>query len=383
MISAIAEPNNASDIAPESNSSYHSTHTPQYTLCDIATQDKQKLLTSFGSQSSSYFTLQPEVEIFGCKDHGYISFQSQTTILGRVNIVFCDPVCKKEHTSELIAEFLLNTPGKSIFMGVTKEIASILRKHNYHTNQMGTEFSINIKNFQVKGKDKKHLRHAANLGRRHGLTVKELDWSEIDQHEVRQISEQWRSQKVVNSRELKLLTRPPEFQNEWNVRKFYCFEGKKLLGYVFFDPYFENGNVVGYCANIIRKSPQAKPSDLLDYIILEAINIFKQEGIDQLSLGISPLYNIEQEGGDRATLRGLQKFLYHRGNSLYAFKPLAYHKTRYRGDERKWYICTHNISLLKTVLAILQGTQVIPKANITNKSKLFPIPVNGRSTQKC
>lgn len=382
MISAIAELNTDLDTASEPNSIYHLTHNPEYTLDRISVQEKKELLTKFGHQSSSYFTLQPGVQHFGCKNHGYISFQSQMTLMGRVNIVFCNPICALEHISGLIREFLSKTPGKSIFMGVTKEIASILRTHNYHTNQMGTEFSLNLKNFEVKGKDKKHLRHAANLGERHGLTVKELNWSEIDQNEVRHISERWRSQKAVNSRELKLLTRPPEFQNEWKVRKFYCFKDGKVLGYVFFDPYFEKGKVVGYCANIIRKCPQAKPSDLLDYIILEAIKVFKQEGVDQLSLGISPLYNIEQEAGDRAIVRGLQKLLYHHANSLYAFKPLAYHKTRYRGDESKWYICTHNISLLKIAQAVLQGTQVVSKFNKPSSS-LYSLPISESNTQKC
>ena len=372
MTSATAELN----TALESSSSYRLSDTPQYTLGNISTQEKKHLLSKFGHQSSSYFTLQPNVEFFGCKHRGYISFQRQKTVLGQVIIVFCDPVCKKEYTFELIRAFLLNTPGKTIFLGVTKEIASILRMQNYYTNQMGTEFSLELKSFQVKGKDKKHLRHAANLGKRYGLTVRELSWTEIDQNEVHRISESWRLHKTVNNRELKLLTRPPEFRNEWEVRKFYCFEGKSLLGYVFFDPYFENGKVIGYCANIIRKCPQAKPSDLLDYIILEAIKIFRQEGIGQLSLGISPLYNIEQETGDRAIVRGLQKFLYHHGNSLYAFKPLAYHKTRYRGDENKWYICTRNISLIKTALAVLQGTQLAPKINHTDRNRVHPLSIS-------
>lgn len=376
MISATAELNTTQINTPQEKPALQLVNDAPGIFEHLSIKEKQQFLSNYGNQSSAYFTLQPGVSTFGDKARGYIAFRRQSTVLGRVNIVFCNPICSSSQLSELIASFLLNTPGKTIFMGIDKEVASCLQQHGYRLNQMGTEFSINLSHFEVKGKEKKHLRHAANLGKRHGLSVRELEWEDIDQNAVHQISEQWRAQKAVNSRELKLLTRPPAFRNEWKVRKFYCFQGEKLLGYVFFDPYFKNGKIIGYCANIIRKDPTAKPSDLLDYIILEAINTFRSEGIQQLSLGISPLYNIEKEDNDRPALRVIQRFLFENGNTLYAFKPLAYHKTRYRGDETKWYVCTRNISITKTVLAILQGTQLVPKTKAAKNDALQPIPVS-------
>ena len=48
----------------------------------------------------------------------------------------------------------------------------------------------------------------------------------------------------------------PTFENEWAVRKFYCYKGDELLGFVFFDPFFENGKTIGYTANILRSKPR-------------------------------------------------------------------------------------------------------------------------------
>lgn len=329
-------------------------------LCEHLTlAEKRHLLSKYGRQSSAYFTLQQEVKIFGDPRQGYIAYQPQTTPFGRVNIAFANPICAIYQTKALVQSFLKQIPGKSLFMGVDGDTANCLSTLGYRSNQMGTEFSFNLQDFKIQGKEKKHLRHAANLGKRHQLTIKELNWHNVDQQSVLHISESWRSQKAVNSRELKLLTRPPVFHDEWQVRKFYCFKGDKLLGYVFFDPYFKDGRIVGYCANILRKAPDAKPSDLLDYIILEAIKVFRQEGVEQLSLGISPLYNVNRETNDRPSIRYLQQFLFNYGNSLYAFKALAYHKTRYRANEHKWYFCSHDISTVKAVWAVLQGTHLI------------------------
>ncbi|MCP5161511.1 MAG: DUF2156 domain-containing protein [Hahellaceae bacterium] len=325
----------------------------------LSLAEKQKLVAQFGTQSSAYFNLQSGVEHFGIADIGFIAYHPQKTPMGLVNMVFANPVCAPENLATLIASYLNSVKGKTMFMGVDEVVRKVLADLGYSSNEMGTEFSFDITSFDVKGKTKKHLRHSSNLGERCGLTVKEQRWEDVDHDAVRAISEQWRSNKVVKQRELRLLTRPPEFDNAWGVRKFYCYQGDTLLGYVFFDPYFENGKVVGYCANILRRVSDAGPSDLLDFVILEALKVFKAEGIKRLSLGISPLYNVESCEGENATLRRLEQFMYKHCNMIYAFQSLAYHKTRYRADETKWYVCAKDMSSIKVALAVLLGTNLV------------------------
>gem|GEM_PF-654255 len=325
----------------------------------LSETQRQELVRLYGYQSSAYFNLQEGVEHFGFEGIGFLSYFPQKTALGRVNIIFTNPVCHPEKMERLISSFFAMVPGKTIFLGVDRIMADTLSKFDFSANQMGTEFSMPIQSYEIKGKSKKHLRHSANLGKRCGLTVKELPWADVDHKAVQRISEEWRGNKAVKGRELRLLTRPPEFHDGWGVRKFYCYEGDKLLGYVFFDPYFKDGKVVGYCANILRKDPDARPSDLLDFTILEAMKKFKKEGIQELSLGISPMFQVEKEKGDRAGLRYLQKLMYKYANSLYAFQALAYHKTRYRAEESKWYLCTDDAAVSKVVLAILFGTNLL------------------------
>src|SRR5690606_39737216 len=110
-------------------------------------------------------------------------------------------------------------------------------------------------------------------------------WEPIDAAEVRGLSDAWRSQKAVSGRELRLLTRPPVFSEEWGVRKFYCYQDQRLIGYVFFDPFFREGQLIGYTANILRTWPGIRPSGVLDHILLEAIKQFQSEGVSNLSLG--------------------------------------------------------------------------------------------------
>lgn len=291
------------------------------------------------------------------------------TLLGRINVVFSNPVCDERGRRWLLREFLNSVPGRALFVGVDGGAAEDLRMLGYTINEVGTEFSFRIPGFSVAGKRKKQLRHAANLGEREGLSVIEQAEANVDSAGARRISESWRLSKAVKQRELRLLTRPPQFSDEWKVRKFYCYQEGRMLGYVFFDPFFKDGAVVGYTANVLRQDTESSPSGLLDYIILEAMKTFELEGIEQVSLGISPAYNVQACAGDSKLIRGICRLLYEKGNSFYAFKALSYHKSRYRAKETKWYLASKNTPVLTLLWTILRGTGILGRPPLVKSVK--------------
>lgn len=325
----------------------------------LAEGSSQELMKRYGYQSSAYFTLQSGVERFGIEGVGFVAYAPVKTLLGRVNVVFANPVCHDRGRRWLLQEFINTVSGRVLFVGVDGGAAEDLRELGYTINEMGTEFSFRIPGFSVSGKDKKQLRHAANLGKRQNLIVIEQTAEEADLASAHRISDGWRLSKAVKQRELRLLTRPPEFDDEWGVRKFYCYQDGHLLGYVFFDPFFKNDKVIGYTANVLRQDTENSPSGLLDYIILEAMKTFEKEGIEQVSLGISPVYNVQAHAGDSKIIRGICRFLYEKGNHFYAFKALSYHKSRYRAKEAKWYLASKDTPVLTLLWTVLRGTGIL------------------------
>lgn len=319
----------------------------------------QQLLTQYGSQSSAYFTLQHSARRFGIPGLGFLAYQPVLWTGLRFNVVFANPVCDPRTRPWLMRNFLQKVPGRHLFMGIDQDVAEELRTLGMRINQFGTEFSIDSREFSVRGKDKKQIRHAANLGRREPVQVREQPWQAVTERGVQAISRLWSRHKAVGNRELSLLTRPPVMADEWEVRKFYGYLDGEMLGYVFFDPYFRDGRVIGYTANILRQDPDRAPAGLLDYILLQAMEKFHQEGVHELSLGIAPLHDIHPLPGDRWLLRRLGQTLYQHGNHFYAFKALSYHKTRYRGRGTRWYIATDKSSALSILWSVLQGTGVI------------------------
>lgn len=319
----------------------------------------EQFLRAHGCQSSSYFSLQPDCYHYLDRSRGFVPYVPITLFGLRVNVVPTRPLAAECDMPALLAGFEKDVPGQALFVGVDSMMAGVLADRGFDATMMGTEFSITPASFSVRGRAMKQLRHARNLHRRYDVRVEELAAGAISRGQVEAISRSWRQNKAVKQRELGLLTRPPVFDDEWGVRKFYGFVDDTLAAYVFFDPYFKNGELQGYCANILRASPEANRLGILDHIMLKAVEQFGREDIEEVSLGIAPLHGIRSFPDDRAGLRWAQQGLYRHGNRLYAFAPLAYHKSRYRGRKTPWFVCARNISSFRVVATLLKGTGLI------------------------
>jgi lysylphosphatidylglycerol synthetase-like protein (DUF2156 family) len=318
---------------------------------------RQRLVKRFGTQGSVYFNFQADVKHVGKPELGFISYFEQKFLRSTYNIVFTNPVCAPANSRPLLELFLESSKRKTMFFGIDHHTAETLAELGYKTNHIGPEYWLPVQEFKVEGKGKKHLRWAKNLGER-GFTVKEQPWSDVSGDEVRSISNQWRRKKAIKHRELRLLTRPPEFKDEWRVRKFYCYKDGVLVGYVFFDPHFENGETIGYCANILRGNPEIKPNGFLDFTILEAMKVFKKEGVRYLSLGFSPLHDLRKTPHEIPAIRTIANLFYTYGSKVYSFQTLAFHKNRYRPEQTEMYVAVKGISVPSVVALTINSLNV-------------------------
>jgi flavin-dependent dehydrogenase len=327
-------------------------------VCESANTEVMGFLKCFGNQSSSYFSCQSACRYFVDPALGCIAYAPQRVGLKVVNVIPTRPLCRPEDTYALLQRLESFTSHQSLLIGVDAIAKNALKPYGYAHSQLGREFQVPIRQFQVAGKSKKYLRWVANFATR-GFEVKEQSWADVDQARVKSISSTWRQSKTFSWRELAMLTRPPVFGDEPGVRKFFCYLNGYLVGYVFFDPYYQDGVVNGYCANILRSDPSVRPHGFLDYVVLCAVEKFRAEGINTLSLGMAPLYGVEAEENDLPLVRGLARFVYNNGSFIYAFKDLAYHKQRYRMTESPWYICYKNLSLLTVAIATAKACRVL------------------------
>lgn len=287
-------------------------------------------LRCFGQGSLAYSSMQPKLDHYLVPGIGYVPF----ALISDANVPVClsDPICSSKDTPRLLSRFF-DCYDYPIFIHISQDVARMLSELGFLINEIGTETIIEIPKFTLAGKDKEFLRSQRNRARKDGVTVTEKSCKEIFEV-LKSISAAWLAKKTVHSHELSFIVRPAVYVDEPDVRIFIARRNGTVIGFVVFDPMYKDERVIGYVANTLRSVDNLSYS-VCDCIIMEAMQVFKNEGIDTLSLGYSPLYKVEDGGTFNYSklLKAIFNYTYKHSNCVYEFKSLAFHKSRYRPDQ--------------------------------------------------
>jgi lysylphosphatidylglycerol synthetase-like protein (DUF2156 family) len=293
-----------------------------------------QLMRKHGKGSLSYSALQQGMKWFVKPGVGFIQYE-QLEHLAHNAVCLGDPVCAPEEMEGMFRDFIAAFPDP-MFIHLSKEAATILAKpeFNFFINEMGVETILDAQTFALTGNKKEYLRSQRNRASKDGVTVAEMSEGTVSPEQLKRISEEWMHKKANHDHELAFLVRPAVFEYEPDVRKFIAQHNGEVVGFVFFDPMYRDGKIYGYMANILRTLGERSYS-VTDYIIIEALNVFKAEGIEQLSLGFCPFLNVNDNGEFNYSkpLHDLFRYAYEHANYMYSFKSLAFHKERYRPDQ--------------------------------------------------
>jgi len=315
--------------------------------------DKWDLLSPFlrqhGREALAYATLQAGMEYFIDDELGYLAFTSVThPLFARKTrrIVLSDPVCSHENLPKLLARFLEKNP-KAIFAVISESCAEALRKLGFKINCIGPEPEIPIQTYNTKGnwKDLDMIKRARNEAKREGYLIREESIETVDKQKLHDVSSKWMGTKILNDREIWIYARRPVLEKEEDVRKFIAYDkGGNIIGYVFYDPMYRDGQVYGYSANISR-CDESKYGRLATAVHMEAIDIFKTEGKEVLNLCLAPFVRLTLGKYNDDLITKIFFVLSEKyGNDIYNFKGLAFHKSKYRVPEKPLYFASNSWS---------------------------------------
>ncbi|HOW99199.1 MAG TPA: phosphatidylglycerol lysyltransferase domain-containing protein, partial [Deltaproteobacteria bacterium] len=108
-------------------------------------------------------------------------------------------------------------------------------------------------------------------------------------------------------------------------------------GFVYFDPIYQNGEVVSYVPNISRFSTRFKPG-IFYPLMNHAFEVFKAEGIKVINLGLCPLVVDDRDlPGESVLQKKMNRLLYAYGNWIFNFKGLYFTKSRFGGTVIKTF----------------------------------------------
>jgi len=315
------------------------------------------LLHRYGNSSLSYSLKQPGLEFFGDGEHGLIAYRKQW---GSV-IVLGEPLCARSQTSKLVSDFLGEFP-KPLFAQVERATVQILHEMGFSITPAGVDAVLDVHSFSTAGKRMEDLRRHQTRAVSEGVEIQEMVDTVGLRRELHHISSFWIQTKKVHTRELEFLIRPLSLEPELGTRIFVATQNERMIGFVVFDPFYNDENIVGYTASILRALPNA-PTGTLDAITLNALEAFRSEGIRELSLGVSPFWHMDDHRCDfnrlAMPLYGACRFL-----SRFPWQPivntsgLCFHKSRYRPIERAVYMASVSPIGIREMVALLRVCKI-------------------------
>lgn len=293
-----------------------------------AMERARPLVLRYGQNPASYLTLEEDKLLYFSRcAEGVIPYG----IVGTTVIVNGDPVCAPEDFPAVLAEFrefCRKSSHKLVLLSVTDVFLEEYRRQGFGTVKCGEEARFDLSGYDIAGKKGAKMRMNINHAARAGVTVREYRPLEARCPEVeqamRRITKEWLAGK--KSGLLSFTMGTVGLERPMDRRYFYaCDKTGRICGYNVYCPY---GGGRGYMADITRRSQDA-PGGVTETIMYEAFQVFRQEGVESVSLGIAPLSNLIPADGRPNSAEKLLNFVYEHLNSCYGFKDLRRAKENY------------------------------------------------------
>lgn len=326
-------------------------------VVSLSQQTRLALLHQHGNFSIAYSTaFQPLMDYFG-DEQGYIAYRQrwgETFVLG-------DPVCSADRSGELLEAFVQQFP-RALFVQCGKTTARILERLKFRINEIGIDTRLDLTSWTFAGRQREWLRYGDNWISRRGYQIREGSFVD-ERGAVEHVSESWRKTRRVKRKEVRFMNRPIMLEDEPGVRRFMLYDpAGNLQAFVLFDPLYLDGRISGYVTCMKRRMPDL-PQYAEPAIMKRAIEVFQEEGVPSVWLGLSPLADIENREFRCNRILDWTTRYYHSAGWInrwfYNFTGHTQFKKRFRGEEQKAYFASRYLWNTKPLLSLCSLCGVI------------------------
>lgn len=315
------------------------------------------LLRQHGNSTLAYSaTFQKGLRHFG-DERGFIAFKQ----VGGTALALSDPIAPRGEWPRLIEGFCA-AHKDACFCQISRPAAEVLAQRRFFVNEMGVDTRLDLASYTFDGKEKRNLRMATNRMEKRGYVTRECALSEVDLREVWNLSEAWRDTRTIKRREVVFLNRPFDLGDEPDVRRFFTFDASgKLVALGFFDPLYENGEVIGYSTSFKRRLPEAdlKAGQAITRLAIEQ---FQREGRKYVFLGLSPMADIaDRDFRCNPMVAAWFRFAYRNrlfNRYLYNLQGHAEHKREFRGEALQTYFASDKILALPRLFMLMVACDI-------------------------
>ena len=288
------------------------------------------LVNLYSQNPSAYLTLEDDKLLyFGQKVDGVIPYG----VVGSTIVINGDPICADSDFPVLLAEFkefCQRSAHNLFFISVTDHFLEEYKKQGFGWVKNGEEARFHLADYEISGKKGAKMRMNINHARKAGVVVHE--YCPLKQRDAQieadlnRITNEWLQQK--KSSMLTFVMGTVGLENPMDKRYFYATDADgKIVAFIVFVPFLGKR---GYMADVTRHGTGA-PSGVMETILYDAFQVFKDEGIEYGSLGVAPLAGLENDSSN--PVEKLLCFAYNHLNDCYGFRDLYRAKEKYSPTE--------------------------------------------------
>ena len=330
---------------------------PKVEHADLSHLKRLDIFRRHGDFSLAYSTaVQKGLSYFGDAG-GYIAFRTKM----KHHFALGDPVADPGDHEALIARFVREA-GDPWFVQIGQSTARTLSRMGYLVNRLGVDTRLELATHDFSGKRNETVRYSEKWLQRKGYAIVDDKGQTVVLDDIRLLSENWRSERIVSRWEMTFLNRPFEIIRGVDMRRFLLLDpGGHLVAILDFDPLFRDGKVVGYTTAFKRKAAGATPHAEVGMTKFAA-DRFREEGVPLVTLGLSPLLDIGPSGfAESGFWRGAFQTAYGSrfiNRSRFNLQGQAAFKRRFHGMEEPVYVAFRKGTLME-MLGLLRLVKAV------------------------
>ena len=291
-----------------------------------STADLREKIKTYGLSSNSFLTLYPGFTYFNSKDPavaGTVAFVDTDYAW----VAATEPLADEKNKLILMQEFstAARAAGKSaIFIPVGADTAQKAKTIGYDSLMIGSEPVFELKTFDC-GLDNIFL---AKQMKSRGAQVQAFEAKTITVEKKREFDEiilEWLETRRMTP--LSFLNKVAPWEHSADKRYFSVEQNGRTLAFVAAIPIWPRNG--WYLIDLLRRSDA--PIGATEFLVLEALRLLKDQGAKEVTLGVSPLSQLEKAPRhEHPFIYAFFKLLYRHAGGLYRFQPLYQFKLKFR-----------------------------------------------------
>ncbi|MDP4186180.1 MAG: phosphatidylglycerol lysyltransferase domain-containing protein, partial [Bacteroidota bacterium] len=319
-------------------------------------EEARALLEKYGSSQLDYFKVYADKNIFWTKDRqGFVSFK----VAHDYAVVLESPICASpDELPEIIKAFdrYCEKNGlKTLYYRVDAEHLTYYEQLKKNSIFIGQEGIADVVSFSLSGVPNRPIRNALNKAKNNGYTCNVMTppLKEGLIQKLKAVSQEWLE--VFDKKETAFS------QGVWNASEIknqvvFVVEDteEKVVAFANIIPDYAKDEGT---YDLIRKTKDA-PNGVLDVLIVNMMDYFKQQGYKYMNLGLAPLSGLDKA---KSLPEKSLKFAYKNFRQLDHYKGLRFFKEKYAVQWRnKYLIYNSDFDLVQSPLIIAKVSKYTP-----------------------